>query len=120
MFLLALPAGALANIVDRRKMLPVVQFVLGIFAGTLGFVVYLGAAGPLLLLCFAFAMGVGAAISAPAWQAIVPDVRKSAPSTRPKLAGGGATLICLRAGNRPLAKKSRAGIWLQSVASQAE
>jgi MFS family permease len=108
-FLLALPAGALANIVDRRKMLLIVQFVLGIFAGTLGFVVYLGAASPLLLLCFA--MGVGAANTARAWQAIVPNVRKSAPSTRPKLAGGGTTLICLRAGNRPLAKKSGASIW---------
>jgi len=65
-------------------------------------------------------MGMGAAITAPALHDILPDVRKSAPPTRPKLAGGGTTLICLRAGNHPLAKKSGAGIGLQSVASQAE
>jgi MFS family permease len=73
-FLLALPAGALADIADRRKNLLFVQLVLGIVAATLGIVVYLGATTPLLLLCFTFAMGVGAAITAPAWQAIVPDL----------------------------------------------
>jgi len=73
-FLLALPAGALADIGDRRRMLLVVQFVLGVVAAALGIIVYLGAASPLLLLCFTFAMGVGAAITAPAWQAIVPDL----------------------------------------------
>ncbi|TPQ31634.1 MFS transporter [Cupriavidus pinatubonensis] len=73
-FLLALPAGALADILDRRKMLLAVQIVMALVAAGLGVVVLLGAATPVLLLLFTFAMGVGAAITAPAWQAIVPSL----------------------------------------------
>lgn len=73
-FLLALPAGALADIVDRRRMLLVVQTLLALVAAGLGIVVAAGHATPLVLLLFTFAMGMGAALTAPAWQAIVPSL----------------------------------------------
>ncbi len=73
-FLLALPAGALADMVDRRRMLLSVQVVLALVAAGLGIVVASGHATPLVLLLFTFVMGMGAALSAPAWQAIVPSL----------------------------------------------
>jgi MFS family permease len=74
MFLFALPAGALADIVDRRKMLLVTQaWMLLAAAGMAGFTLA-GLTNPLLLLLFTFALGIGAALNAPAWQAIVPEL----------------------------------------------
>jgi MFS family permease len=74
MMLLALPAGAVADIVDRRRLLIVVQVYLLIVAGTLGVVTLLGLTTAWLLLLFTFALGVGAAMMMPAWSAIVPDL----------------------------------------------
>ncbi|MCI0430252.1 MAG: MFS transporter [Rhodospirillales bacterium] len=71
-FLFALPAGALADILDRRRMLMLVQAALAVIAGALGVIVLVGLATPWLLLIFTFTMGTGAALTAPAWQAIVP------------------------------------------------
>lgn len=73
-FLFALPAGALADILDRRRLLLVVQASLAVIAGLLGAIVLAGLATPWLLLVFTFAMGTGAALTAPAWQAIVPKL----------------------------------------------
>ncbi|MDQ2916019.1 MAG: MFS transporter [Casimicrobiaceae bacterium] len=74
MMLLALPAGALADIVDRRRLLIAVQVYLLIVAGTLGVLTLLGITTAWLLLGFTFALGVGAAMMLPAWSAIVPDL----------------------------------------------
>ena len=75
--LLAMPAGALADIVDRRRLLIAVQLYLLVVAGTLGVLSYFGMTTAWVLLGFTFALGVGAAIVMPAWSAIVPDlVRK--------------------------------------------
>lgn len=71
-FLFALLAGAVADIVDRRRMLLVVNLLLGLTATALAVVVAAGAMTPLLLLVFTFLLGTGAAFLAPAWQAIVP------------------------------------------------
>ena len=73
-FLFSLPAGALADIVDRRRLLIAVQAVLIVTAGSLGLLVRAGLATPLTLLCFTFVMGTCAAFVAPAWQAIVPNL----------------------------------------------
>ncbi len=73
-FLFALLAGAVADIVDRRRMLLVVNALLGVTATALAFVVTLDAMTPSLLLVFAFLLGTGAAFMAPAWQAIVPKL----------------------------------------------
>jgi MFS family permease len=74
MMLLALPAGAVADIVDRRRLLIVVQVYLLLVAGTLGALTLLGLTTAWLLLLFTFALGVGAAMMMPAWSAIVPDL----------------------------------------------
>ncbi|WP_215396256.1 MFS transporter [Rheinheimera oceanensis] len=73
-FLFALPAGALADIVNKRKLLLGVQLVMAGTALALGYVVYRGDATPAVLLLFTFMMGIGTAVAAPAWQAIVPGL----------------------------------------------
>jgi MFS family permease len=73
-FLLALPTGALADIVDRRKLLLVVSGVMAVAALLMGLTVLAGAMTPLLLLLFTFTLGAGAALVAPSWQAIVPKL----------------------------------------------
>ena len=72
--LLALPAGALADIVDRRRLLIVVQVYLLIVAGALGVLTLLDLTTAWVLLGFIFALGVGTAMMMPAWAAIVPDL----------------------------------------------
>jgi MFS family permease len=74
MFLLALPAGALADIIDRRGLLLVTQTWMMVVAGLLAALTLLGATTPWALLGFTFLLGLGAAINAPAWQAIVPEL----------------------------------------------
>jgi predicted MFS family arabinose efflux permease len=71
-FLFALPGGALADIVDRRKLLIAVQVTLALIILTLGLLVLFEGITPLLLLLFVALAGTGGALIAPAWQAIVP------------------------------------------------
>ncbi len=73
-FLFALPAGALADIVDRRKMLPVVSTLMMASAAAMGLVVLNNAMTARLLLVFTFLLGTGAAFIAPVWQAVVPKL----------------------------------------------
>jgi MFS family permease len=72
--LLALPAGALADIVDRRRLLIAIQFYLLIVAGALGLLTWLEMTTAWVLIGFTFALGVGSAMMMPAWAAIVPDL----------------------------------------------
>lgn len=74
MFLLGLPAGALADILDRRRLLLAV--LVAVTALTAGFALLVGLdlATPVALLVFTFLAGAGAALMAPAWQAIVPQL----------------------------------------------
>jgi MFS family permease/quinol monooxygenase YgiN len=74
LMLLALPAGALADIVDRRRLLIVVQFYLLIVAATLGILTLLDMVTAWMLLGFVFMLGVGSALMLPAWSAIVPEL----------------------------------------------
>lgn len=73
-FLLALPGGALADIVDRRVFLIGTQVWTILAAGTLTMLTlgHIVTAGVLLLLTFA--IGVGSALTAPAWSAVVPEL----------------------------------------------
>lgn len=73
-FLLALPAGALADIVDRRRMLIAIKACMVLLTAGMGMVVLGGQMTAIGLLVFTFALGVGAALIAPAWQAIVPSL----------------------------------------------
>jgi MFS family permease len=74
LMLLALPAGALADIVDRRRLLIVIQFYLLIVTGTLGILTLLDMVTAWMLLGFVFVLGVGNAVMLPAWSAIVPEL----------------------------------------------
>ncbi|MDH2327220.1 MFS transporter [Cereibacter sp. SYSU M97828] len=73
-FLFAILAGAVADIVDRRKLLLVVNVALSVVAFAVAAVVQADAMTPVLLLIFTFLLGSGAAFIAPAWQAIVPKL----------------------------------------------
>ncbi len=73
-FLFALPAGALADILDRRRLLLTVNIFLGVVAALLALLVSFDAVTPAVLLLITFIMGTGAAFMAPAWQAVVPQL----------------------------------------------
>jgi MFS family permease len=72
--LLALPAGALADIVDRRRLLIVSQAWMLLAAAALGVLTIENLMTPWMLLGLSFALGVGSALNAPAWQAITPEL----------------------------------------------
>jgi MFS family permease len=74
MFLLALPSGALADIVDRRRLLLAAQSWMLVAAAALAALAFLGAVTPLRLLACTFALGIGTALNAPAWHAIVSEL----------------------------------------------
>jgi MFS family permease len=67
-FLVGLPAGALADIVDRRWLLLFWQGWMLVAATALGVLTFLGATTPWLLLFLTFMLGLGSAMNAPAWQ----------------------------------------------------
>jgi MFS family permease len=73
-FLFALPAGAFADIFDRRKYLIVIEFLTTAVSAFYAVIVGLGLAGPGNLLLFTFLIGTVWALSAPAWQAVVPQL----------------------------------------------
>jgi MFS family permease len=73
-FLMSLPAGALADIVDRRKLLILSQAVMLVAAFSLGILTLLGWIGPVTILVLTFLLGIAAAVNAPTWQAIIPEL----------------------------------------------
>lgn len=74
LFLFAFPAGALADIFNKRQILICVQAVLAILMFILSILVYSGHITSGTLLLFTFFSGAGAAIIYPSWQAIVPEL----------------------------------------------
>ena len=73
-FLLALVAGALADVVDRRRLLIVTQSWMLLASAALGGMTLAGATNVWILLLFTFLVGMGNALNAPAWQAIIPEL----------------------------------------------
>src|SRR5213078_1019165 len=73
-FLLGLPAGALADIVDRRRLLIVSQLAMTIVVGSLAVLSLTGTMTPWMLLGLAFALGTAIAFNDPAWHSIIPDI----------------------------------------------
>jgi predicted MFS family arabinose efflux permease len=71
-FLFALPAGALADLVDKRRLLIVLELATTLVSAIFAAMVGLGRVTPVSLLLFMFAIGVGGALTTPAWQSIVP------------------------------------------------
>lgn len=72
--LFVLPAGAVADIFDRRRLLIIVRSAMAVVAAALGVVVVTGHITPWGLLAFTFALGAGSALTAPVWQSIVPQL----------------------------------------------
>ena len=73
-FLFTLPAGALADMMDRRKMLCAMNVWLGCVAGGLAILAGLNLLHPYLILLSVFLTGLGFSFYAPAWSALVPEV----------------------------------------------
>jgi MFS family permease len=73
-FLIALPAGAVADMVDRRKFLLLTQSSMVAACAVLGVLTITGTCTPRLLLIFTFLLGLGAVMNDPAWQALTPDL----------------------------------------------
>lgn len=71
-FLLALPAGTLADAMDKRRLLLGVQWVMLLLAGLLGVLVLLGRASEWSLLSVTFGLGACTALMSPTWQSIMP------------------------------------------------
>jgi MFS family permease len=72
--LLALPSGVLADILDRRRLLIGVQLFQVAVGVALTVLTVAGQMPPALLLVFTFALGAGAALTAPAYQALIPEL----------------------------------------------
>jgi MFS family permease len=73
-FLLGLPAGVMADLVDRRKLLIFTQSWMLAVAALLGILVIAGGIGPWWLLTLTFALGAGSAMNGPAWAAAIPEL----------------------------------------------
>jgi predicted MFS family arabinose efflux permease len=71
MFLFAIPAGALVDIVDRRRFLIVGESAITITSAAFAALVWLRLITPNSLLLISFIVTVGSAVTAPAWQAVV-------------------------------------------------
>src|SRR5215475_903503 len=69
-FLVILPAGALADMVDRRRFLLITQGWMVLASATLGILTLTSCISPWTLLLFTFLLGLGAVMNDPAWQAI--------------------------------------------------
>jgi predicted MFS family arabinose efflux permease len=74
MFLFALPAGALADIIDKRRFLIAIEGATTVVAAIIAALVWLSLVTPSTLLLFTFLLGAGAALTAPAWQSVVPQL----------------------------------------------
>ncbi len=73
-FLLAIPAGVLSDILDRRKFLIAIQLLLTSVSILLMVLSYMGMLSVSALIGLTFLGGIGAALMGPTWQAIVPEL----------------------------------------------
>src|SRR5262249_21495329 len=72
-FLFTLPAGSLADKVDRQKLVCFINFGLAAAAGSLAVLGWLHLLNPYIILASVFCIGIGFAFNAPAWPSIVPQ-----------------------------------------------
>lgn len=73
-FLLGLPSGALADILDRRRYFLVTQIWVALVASLLSLTIFLDILSPGLLLVLIVANGIGLAMRWPVFAAIVPEL----------------------------------------------
>ncbi len=111
-FLLGLPAGALADIVDRRRLLMFAQVWNFLSAGLLAALAFAGLVTPGMLLSLVGLLAIGSALHMPAFQAIVPDLVPRA-MLKPAVTLNGVSINLARAIGPALAGLiiSVVGIW---------
>jgi MFS family permease len=85
MFLFCFPAGVLADRFERKRYIILCQFWMMGIAAALTVLAFLGQLTAWNLLLLSFLMGVGNAMNAPAWHAVVPEI-VSGPQLRPAIA----------------------------------
>ena len=89
-FMLAMPSGALTDLVDRRRILVVAQALMSVVGLVLGVALLAGLASPGILLAGAFAVGVTLALRLPAHSALVQEVLPRASLPRAVVWNGAA------------------------------
>jgi MFS family permease len=72
--LLAVPAGAIGDLVDRRRLLIASQSFMLLAASLLAGLAFAGLVTPWLLLGLIFAVGVGQTLTSPTWQTLQPEL----------------------------------------------
>jgi MFS family permease len=73
-FLLALPAGALADAMDRRRLILFTQVWMLLAAMLLAVLTLTGHTTPWVLLALTLLLALGMAMNAPAWQTVIPEM----------------------------------------------
>ncbi|MEA2425568.1 MAG: hypothetical protein QOH13_1978, partial [Thermoleophilaceae bacterium] len=73
-FLIGLPAGALGDILDRRKIMLGSQAFMLVCATALGVLTITGHIGIVSVLALTFGIGLGSAVLRPSWQAVQPEL----------------------------------------------
>jgi predicted MFS family arabinose efflux permease len=73
-FLVGLPAGALADVLDRRRIVLLAQIWMLAVAAVVGVLAFTGFISPWMLLGLTFLLSLGGALSLPAWQALMPEL----------------------------------------------
>jgi MFS family permease len=86
--LFTLPAGALADIVDRRKLLCLMHLWLATGAAGLAVLGWLHLLNPYLILACVFFIGIGFAFNSPAFASIVPQIVSDAELPSAVILGG--------------------------------
>jgi MFS family permease len=97
-FLLALPGGHVADVVDRRKILLLCHLGVATCAGTLAVMAHLGAPSLLPIYCVLGLLGTIRAFSAPAGQALMPNLIERKDLERAVAFGSSAWQLAMIAG----------------------
>ena len=74
LFLFALPAGAMADLVNRRRLILCAQTGALLTAAGMAVLAWFGMLNQSLLLLATFQLGLAAAFTTPAWQALIPEI----------------------------------------------
>jgi MFS family permease len=72
--LFAVPAGAVGDLVDRRRLILWTQAAMLLAAAGLGVLTLAGLVTPWLILALLFAVGTGQALNSPTWQTLQPEL----------------------------------------------
>ena len=106
MFLFAIPAGALADIVNQRRFLIIGESTITIVSAAFAALVWLHVVTPGSLLLFSFIVTVGSAMTAPAWQSVVTKLVPRRDCHRPLLLTVWASTLAVPSGRLSAASSS--------------